>query len=146
MSLGSDKPRAVLPMGHIDAIENKHIREEEPARWARIRLQDEDGAEGTFLFTFEDIKNAMVRTYAQREDLPDDGRLRTGHIGTIENLDRKDGEPATWARIRLKDEDGADNTFLFSFEEIKNAMNRASTQSEDLPPEGWLQKLQDLLD
>ena len=144
MSLGSDKPRARLPLGHIDAIENKQKRDQEPARWARIRLQSEDGTEGTFLFTFEDIKNAMVRTYAQREDVGRDRRL--GHIGTIENHEQKEDEPATWAQIRLKDEDGTANTFLFSFEEISGALNRAAAQSEDLPPEGWLQKLQDLLD
>lgn len=68
--LGSDQPRNVLPLGHIDAIENKNRKPGEPARWARLRLQDEDGSEGTFLFTFEELKNALVRTGAQREDLP----------------------------------------------------------------------------
>jgi hypothetical protein len=74
--IGSDKPRAYLPLGHIDAIENKNRQEGEPPRWARIRLQDEDGQEGTFLFTFEELRNAMVRAATQKEDLPPDGWLQ----------------------------------------------------------------------
>jgi hypothetical protein len=74
--LGSDRPRNVLPLGHVDAIENKNRKEGEPPRWARVRLQDEDGSEGTFLFTFEDLKNALVRASQQREDLPPEGWLQ----------------------------------------------------------------------
>lgn len=75
-NLGSDKARSYLPLGYIDSIENKNRKEDEPPRWARIRLQDEDGREGTFLFTFEELKNALVRTSAQKEDLPPDGWLQ----------------------------------------------------------------------
>ena len=147
MSLGSDKPRARLPMGHIDVITNKNKTDEEPFRWARIRLEDEDGTEGTFLFTFDDITTAMSRAYTQREELiTDKGRIKLGHIRVIENTERKEGEPENWARIRLKDESGTDYSYLFSFDEIQAAAQRTATQQEDLPPEGWLQKLQDLRD
>ena len=74
--LGSDAPRARLPMGHIDSIENKDRKPGEPTRWARIRLQDEKGREGTFLFTFEELKNALVRSATQKEDIPPDGWLQ----------------------------------------------------------------------
>ncbi len=74
------------------------------------------------------------------------GYLPLGHIDSIENKDRKEGEPPRWARIRLQDEEGTEGTFLFTFDEIKNALVRSETQKEDLPPEGWLQKLQDLFD
>ena len=70
MSLGSDKPRSRLPLGRVDAIENKNKKGEEPVRWARVHLEDENQAEGTFLFTFEELKNAMIRAQTQREDLP----------------------------------------------------------------------------
>ena len=72
--------------------------------------------------------------------------LPLGHIDSVENKDRKEGEPYRWARIRLQDEDGQEGTFLFTFEELKNALVRAETQQEDLPPKGWLQKLQNLID
>ncbi len=74
--LGSDKPRKYLPLGHIDSIENNNRQEGEPDRWARIRLQDEDGSEGTFLFTFEELRNAMLRVGTQAEDLPPEGFLQ----------------------------------------------------------------------
>ena len=38
-NLGNDKPKAYLPLGHIDAIENKEREEGEPVRWARVRLR-----------------------------------------------------------------------------------------------------------
>lgn len=72
--------------------------------------------------------------------------LPLGHIDAVENKERKPGEPPRWARIRLQDEDGSESTFLFTFEELKTALVRSDTQKEDLPPAGWLQKLQDLLD
>ena len=74
--LGSDKPRKYLPLGHIDSVENKNRQPGEPARWAYIRLQDENGQEGTFLFTFEELKNALVRSATQKEDLPPEGWLQ----------------------------------------------------------------------
>ena len=74
--LGSDKPRRYLPLGHIDAVENKDRKDDEPPRWARIRLQDEDGTEGAFLFTFEELKVALVRSEMQKEDLPPKGWLQ----------------------------------------------------------------------
>ncbi len=74
--LGSDKPRGYLPLGHIDSVENKDRKDDEPVRWARIRLQDEDGREGTFLFTFEELKNALVRSGTNKEDLPPEGWLQ----------------------------------------------------------------------
>ena len=147
MSLGSDKPRARLPMGHIDVIENKNQKDEEPARWARIRLEHEEGAEGAFLFTFQDIINALSRASAtQREDLVNAEKVRLGHVAVVTNADQREGEPENWAQTRLRDEDGSENTFLFSLAEIEAAAERTSTQSEDLPTEGLLQKLQDLLD
>lgn len=51
-----------------------------------------------------------------------------------------------WAHVRLRDEDGTENAFLLALEEFHRALERAPTQNEDLPPEGWLQKFQDLLD
>lgn len=75
-SIGNDRPRSYLPLGYIDSIENKDRREGEPPRWARIRLQDEEGKEGTFLFTFDEIKNALVRSETQKEDLPPEGWLQ----------------------------------------------------------------------
>ena len=146
MSLGSDKPRARLPMGHIDVIENKNKKDEEPARWARIRLEYEDGTEGTFLFTFQDTMNALSRAYTQSEDLAHAEKVKLGHVAVVSNANRKEGEPETWAHTRLRDEDGSENTFLFSLAEIEAAAERTVSQSEDLPPEGTLQKLQDLLD
>lgn len=74
--LGSDKPKSYLPLGHIDSIENRGRKEGEPARWARLRLQHEDGSEGTFLFTFEELKNALVRAELNKEDLPAEGLLQ----------------------------------------------------------------------
>lgn len=74
--MGSDKHRSYLPLGHIDAIENKERKEGEPPRWARVRLQDEDGQEATFLFTFEELKNALVRAATNKEDLPPEGWLQ----------------------------------------------------------------------
>ena len=73
---GSDKPREFLPLGHVDAVENKNPQPGEPPRWARIRLQDESGKEGTFLFTFEELKNALIRSETQKEDLPPEGWLQ----------------------------------------------------------------------
>ena len=146
MSLGSDKPRARLPMGHIDVIENKNKKDEEPARWARIRLEYADGTEGTFLFTFQDTMNALSRAYTQSEDLAHAGKVKLGHVAVVSNANRKEGEPETWAHTRLRDEDGSENTFLFSLAEIEAAAERTVSQSEDLPPKGILQKLQDLLD
>ncbi len=75
-NLGSDKPRWYLPLGHIDAVENKDRQPDEPPRWARIRLQDEDGTESTFLFSFEELKNALIRSETQKEDLPPEGWLQ----------------------------------------------------------------------
>jgi len=74
--LGSDQPRKILPLGHIDAIENKGRKTGEPPRWARVRLQDEDGSEGTFLFTFEELRDALMRAGQQKEDLPPEGWLQ----------------------------------------------------------------------
>ena len=73
---GSDKPRTYLPLGHVDAVENKNPQPGEPPRWARIRLKDESGQEGTFLFTFEELKNALIRSETQEEDLPPEGWLQ----------------------------------------------------------------------
>jgi hypothetical protein len=75
-NLGNDRPKAYLPLGHIDAIENKEREEGEPVRWARVRLQHSDGSEGTFLFTFEEMKNAMIRAELNKEDLPPKGFLQ----------------------------------------------------------------------
>jgi hypothetical protein len=73
---GSDKARPYLPLGHIDAVENKNPQHGEPPRWARIRLQDEASQEGTFLCTFEELKNALIRSETQKEDLPPEGWLQ----------------------------------------------------------------------
>jgi len=73
---GSDTHRTYLPLGHIDAVENKDPQPGEPPRWARIRLQDENGQEGTFLFTFEELKNALIRSETQKEDVPPEGWLQ----------------------------------------------------------------------
>ncbi|MCO6045744.1 hypothetical protein NG895_17745 [Aeoliella sp. ICT_H6.2] len=74
--LGSDNPKAYLPLGHIDTIENKAPKPGEPARWARVRLQHEDGSEGTFLLTFEELKNGLIRAETNKEDLPPEGLLQ----------------------------------------------------------------------
>ena len=74
--LGSDEVQKVLPLGYVDAIENKDRQPDEPLRWARIRLKDEMGKEGTFLFTFEELKNALIRSETQKEDLPPEGWLQ----------------------------------------------------------------------
>jgi len=73
---GSDKPRQLLPLGHIDSVENKDPQPGEPPRWARIRLRDEDGKEGAFRCTFEELKNALIRSETQKEDLPPEGWIQ----------------------------------------------------------------------
>ena len=75
-SLGSDKPLSYLPLGYIDSVKNKDREDDEPVRWARIRLQDENGWEGTFLFTFEELKSALLRSATQKEDIPPKGWLQ----------------------------------------------------------------------
>ncbi|MEE3369812.1 MAG: hypothetical protein VX346_10755 [Planctomycetota bacterium] len=67
-------------------------------------------------------------------------------MDVIENKNNKDEEPARWTRIRNEYEDGIEGTFLFTFQDTMNALSRAYTESEELPPEGLLQKLQNLLD
>ena len=90
--------------------------------------------------------NALSRAYTQSEDLAHAGKVKLGHVAVVGNANRKEGEPETWAHTRLRDEDGSENTFLFSLAEIEAAAERTVSQSEDLPPEGILQQLQDLLD
>lgn len=149
----SEKKIKAKRLGDVKEVVNKNPHHLAALKYNHIRVQFPDGKEKSLLFTDYQLTRAFQRSKKNKEDLPtktwihdlvDDIDIgdRIADMQKVINKNKLPAAASMYNHIRVDFKD-LDIHLLFTDNDIKSALKRASKNPEDLPSINWLRDILD---